>query len=155
MQVQMTQPDLAEIVEGTVAVMLGLDPGDLVPDAEPTTCEIGAAVQFAGEWAGAIVVGCDAEFGREAAAAMFGSERDEVQPDEVADALGELANMIGGNVKPLLPGAATISLPTVVQGADVRLGVPGARVWVGIVYRRGDSELSVRIFERVRAEEAT
>jgi chemotaxis protein CheX len=144
----MTAPDLAEIVEGTITLMLGLDPGEPASGEQPARCEIGASVQLAGEWHGAVVVSCDLPFGRRAAAAMFASEPDALSESDVTDALGELANMIAGNVKPLLPGAATISLPTVVRGADVQLGVVGARAIVGIVYRGTDSELAVRIFER-------
>jgi chemotaxis protein CheX len=147
-QAQMTEPDLAAIVEGAVMTMLDLYPGELVEDAEPTACSIGAAVQFTGDWQGAIVVGCDEAFGREAAAAMFGSEPESITHDELADALGELANMIGGNIKPLLAGAVSISLPTVAQGPELHLGIPGAEIWLGILYRRGESELSVGIYRR-------
>jgi chemotaxis protein CheX len=151
-QAQMTEPDLAEIVQGTVEVMLGLDPGDLLPGPEASICELGASVQFTGDWEGAVLVSCDSAWARDAAAAMFASHPDELSTNDIADALGELANMIGGNVKPLLPASASLSLPTVVQGADMRLGIPGARQWLGVTYRRGPSELSVRIFERVAAE---
>ena len=44
---------------------------------------------------------------------------------EVVDALGEIANMVGGNVKSMLPGPSTLSLPSVVQG---QLSVPGTRM---------------------------
>ena len=148
MQVQMTEPDLAAVVEGAISLVLGFDADELVQDADPTICTIGAAVHFTGEWEGALVVACDSQFGREAAAAMFGSEPDAVDDEEFCDALGELANIVAGNVKPLLPGAASLSLPTVVTGADVHVGVLGARQSVGIVYRRGTATLAVRVFER-------
>ncbi len=43
----------------------------------------------------------------------MGMEVDEVTEDDVADALGELANMIGGNVKSILPELSALSLPHV------------------------------------------
>ncbi len=147
MHAQMTEPDLASIVDGAVSMMLGLDLGELV-ESSTLTSSIGAAVQFTGDWEGAVVFACDDAFGCEAAAAMFGSGADTVTSEEIADALGELANMIAGNVKPLLPAPATLSLPTVVQGAEVQVGIPGAREWVGVTYRKGSSVLSVRIYER-------
>src|SRR3954447_12129582 len=110
----MTAPDLATIVEDSVVTMLGLTLGELVDgDQTADACELGASVQFTGDWQGAIAVGCDAAFGNEIAAAMFAMEPGEVTEDEISDALGELANMIAGNVKPLLPAAAGLSLPTV------------------------------------------
>jgi chemotaxis protein CheX len=143
----MTQPDLANIVENAVTMMLGVSLGDVTDGDVTSTYSLGASVQFTGEWEGAVVVGCSESFGREAAAALFASAADAVEPDEVADALGELANIIGGNVKPLLPRTASLSLPTVVRGAEVHLGIPGAALWVGISYG-GDSAVSVRIYER-------
>ncbi len=144
----MSDEDLASVVEGAISVLLGFDPGHLMPGADPTMCTIGAAVHFTGDWQGAVVVACDSAYGRDAAAAMFGSEPESVDDDEFGDALGELANVIAGNVKPLLPAAANLSLPTVIQGADVHVGILGAQQCHGIVYRRGSSELSVRVFER-------
>jgi len=38
---------------------------------------------------------------------------EEVTSDEIGDALGELANVLGGNVKAMLPAPSTMSLPTV------------------------------------------
>lgn len=37
-------------------------------------------------------------------------------PEDVADAVGELANMVGGNVKSLLPEPSELSLPVVAGG---------------------------------------
>jgi chemotaxis protein CheX len=151
LQAQIDTPDLAAIVEGAVTAMLGIDLGEPVEhDTAAAGCSLCASVQFAGGWEGAVVVGSDIAFGRETAAAMFDIEADDVTDDEIADALGELANMIGGNVRPLLPGAETLSLPTVVRGDDIKLGIPGARVWVAIVYRRDGSEVSVQIYERAQ-----
>ena len=143
-----TEPDLAAIVESAVTTMLGLDLGEPVEPSVDAACTLGASVQFMGDWDGAVVVGCDKSFGAEAAAAMFGIEASAVASDEISDALGELANMIAGNVKPLLPNAASISLPTVVQGANLRLGIPGGQPVVGIAFRRVDTTLTVRIYKR-------
>jgi chemotaxis protein CheX len=149
-QAQLAAPDLAAVVEGAITMMLGIELGEPVEHDEAARgCNLGASVQLTGAWQGAVVVGCDLDFGREAARSMFDSDPADVTHDEIADALGEVANMIAGNVKPLLPGAETLSLPTVVRGTHLELGIPGARVWVGIVYRIGSSELSVQIYERV------
>jgi chemotaxis protein CheX len=48
---------------------------------------------------------------------------------EIEDAWGELANMVAGNVKALLPRPCQLSLPAVVQGLDYHLVVPGTRVF--------------------------
>ncbi len=142
------EADLAEIVEGAATLMLGLELGERSRDTAPEHCAIGASVQFAGDWSGALVISCDSHLAHEAAAAMFGCDVDSIDPDELSDALGELANMIAGNVKPLLPAAAMLSLPTVVQGSDLRLGVTGASPALSLAWHRAESVLSVAIYER-------
>jgi chemotaxis protein CheX len=140
--------DLAEIVEGATTLMLGLELGTWSAGTESEHCAIGASVQFTGDWSGALVIRCDSHLAHEAAAAMFGCDVDAIDPDELSDALGELANMIAGNVKPLLPAASLLSLPTVVQGSDLRLGVIGAAASVSLSWQRDASVLSVAIYER-------
>ena len=49
----------------------------------------------------------------------------EVEPDEVADAAGELVNIIGGNLKTLLPTPSKLGLPEVAR-------VPGLAAEDGI-----------------------
>ena len=60
-----------------------------------------------------MVVRCSAAAARNAAAALLGVELDDVTTEDVTDALGELANIIGGNVKSLLPEPCALSLPHV------------------------------------------
>src|SRR3546814_11558410 len=40
----------------------------------------------------------------------------EITPEDVTDAIGELVNMIGGNVKSLMPEPSILSLPMVAAG---------------------------------------
>ena len=49
---------------------------------------------------------------------MFATESHHEPLDRVRDAVGELANMIGGNVKALLPGPSRLSLPALIENAD-------------------------------------
>jgi len=50
--------------------------------------------------------------------------REDVATADVRDALGEIANVIGGNVKGLLPEHPALSLPVVVFGGSAPDGVP-------------------------------
>ncbi|MBI1758553.1 MAG: chemotaxis protein CheX [Actinobacteria bacterium] len=76
--------------------------------------EVSAAVSVTGAWRGHVVVACSSAASRHAAAALLGVELADVSGDDIADALGELANVIGGNVKSLLPEPSALSLPHVV-----------------------------------------
>lgn len=79
--------------------------------------DVCAAVSVTGAWRGHVVVECSSAASRHAAAALLGIEASDVSGDDVADALGELANIIGGNVKVLLPEPCALSLPYVVTAA--------------------------------------
>jgi chemotaxis protein CheX len=79
------------------------------------TNEMFAAVSITGNWHGHVAVTCSARAARYAAAAFLLMDPDEVGSDDVVDVLGELANIIGGNVKSMLPAGCFVSLPHVVM----------------------------------------
>jgi len=85
-------------------------------------------VQFTGDFEGATTLDCTDEIARRVAAVMFEADPESLSTEEIQDALGELTNMIGGNIKPLLPGTSRLSLPSVVEGMDYTLIVPGSQV---------------------------
>lgn len=86
-----------------------------------------AAVSITGEWEGTVAVACCDELSRLITGAFFGVEPAEADPSEINDAIGEVANMIGGNVKALMPAPSQLSLPTVTTGIDYVVTFPGTR----------------------------
>ena len=125
---ELTQTELSQIVEGIWNSMLGLDIQSAVePHADPQAASLLAAcIQITGAWEGSVVLRCSPKLARHAAAAMFAAEVESISSGEMLDSLGELANMIGGGVKSLLPEICLLSLPTVVEGANFSLFVRGA-----------------------------
>jgi chemotaxis protein CheX len=100
-----------------------LDPegsNPLLPALADGTSEVAAAVSVTGAWRGHVVVECSTAASRHAASALLGVPTGDVTEADVADALGELANIIGGNVKALLPEPSALSLPYVVSTAGAR-----------------------------------
>jgi chemotaxis protein CheX len=109
----------AEVREITLSVwetMLGLSLDD-GPPAEAAAYVTGC-VRISGGWQGTVTIEMSARLARTAAAALFSMAETNVTEAEVRDAVGELANVIGGNLKALMPGACQLSLPTVVAGRD-------------------------------------
>ena len=106
--------DLQQIAAQVWASYLDVDGSSpLIPvPAEKVSTD--ASVSVTGAWRGHVVVRCSAQASRNAAAALLGVELDDVTTEDVTDALGELANIIGGNVKSLLPEPCALSLPHVV-----------------------------------------
>jgi chemotaxis protein CheX len=88
------------------------------------TRKIGACVQITGAWEGAVEVDCSFELARVATARFLAVDPAEVKAVQIYDAMGELANMSAGSVKPVLPGPSQLSLPSVADGTDYTLTIP-------------------------------
>jgi chemotaxis protein CheX len=63
----------------------------------------------------------------------------EVSQDDLSDVLGELANIVGGNVKAMLPPGALLSLPQVVLAPESTARYPNTRR-IGGVYGLWEGE---------------
>jgi chemotaxis protein CheX len=117
-----TVEDLREIADQVWTAYL--DPEGVRPfeQGEPreATKAVSASVSLTGAWHGHVVVTCSSEAARHAAAAFLAMESEEVGEEDIADVMGELANIVGGNVKSMLPAATLVSLPHVVNGANNR-----------------------------------
>ena len=78
---------------------------------------LAACIHIVGDWQGAAVIVMQHEIARYAASQMFSQPNDDdISEIMVADALGELANIIGGLIKSGLDGQNSLSLPVVVRG---------------------------------------
>jgi chemotaxis protein CheX len=82
-----------------------------------------AAVSISGGWEGTVTVELTAATAETLAGTMLGIEGP-LDDDDVADAVGELANMIGGNIKGLMPGPSVLTLPVVASGRGGRPTTP-------------------------------
>lgn len=118
-----------EIVGEIWESMLGLDIAP-IDDCSPDHMgrEVRAAVQITGAWEGAVVIECDEAAAAAFTAAMLGLEDEKPDEADVRDVTGELANMVGGNLKAVVGPDARLSLPTVVVGAGLEVFVPGSVV---------------------------
>ncbi len=85
-----------------------------------------ASLIATGGWDGHVVVRATESFARAVAARMFGIPRGEVGAADAADAVGELVNVVGGNLKSLL-GEEAIDLDVPHLGVDVTGGTEVAR----------------------------
>ena len=114
------------IAEEVFAAMIDGEPGYLRPwEGEvPAPVEpLVAWVDVHGELAGRAAVTTDVPTAHELTRALLGMGVDEpVGPEDLVDAFGEVANVVGGNVKALLPSQGTLSLPQVAAELPV---VPG------------------------------
>ena len=115
-----------------------------LPEGERT---MSACVQITGAWRGAVALSCGADMAAEAAAVMFAITSGAPEKNDMQDAMGELVNMIGGNVKALLPETCQLSLPSVVEGSDYSMRVPGSRLVTRVPLRCGAHAVTVSLLE--------
>lgn len=105
---------ITEAIFGT-ALELPITPA-AGPPASPGT-GLAGAVRITGHWHGTVAVWLPPELARRVAAVMFGLAPDAVTDTEERDAVGELANMVAGNFKGMLPSPSQLSLPDVAAGS--------------------------------------
>ena len=84
---------------------------------------ITAAVHFVGSWKGALRIECTADQTFEFTKRLLGVDRPSAVDEDVCDAFGELANMIGGNLKAVLPPVVHLSMPSVIRGHDYAMKI--------------------------------
>lgn len=102
-------------------VMMTLE--DSYPLKEPVTtfhCSVTGMVGLAGTYTGILSIHCPLPLALRITSNMLGMEVEEVGED-VNDALGEIANMLGGYVKQILSKGGldiNLSIPTVISGED-------------------------------------
>lgn len=113
----------------------GLDTGDI----------IAGGIHLSGAWEGALFVECTPNLARKLASAMFGMDDAEITDSEVRDAIGEIANMAGGNFKALLPQPCQLSLPIVVEGHDFHVHIMGSEQLCSIDFVSEGEPVRVRI----------
>ncbi len=123
--VESYRPEETQIIGDVFRTMLGLTieraADGVSSDASPVT----GAVYYAGAWNGALLVECTLEQSFQFTQRLMSIEPPTSVNDDVRDALGELANMIAGNLKAVLPAGVAISMPSVVEGTDYSLRICG------------------------------
>jgi chemotaxis protein CheX len=91
-----------------------------LPDALPADA-LSAWVDVVGPWTGTVVLTTGRQTAADLCCALLGETAPEIlEHEDVADAFGEIANVVGGNVKAALPGPSALSLPEVGDGPAVR-----------------------------------
>ena len=116
-------PALLEVATREVfELMLGCQL-TLAVAADESTLDVTAMVGLAGQLCGVLSVRCSGKAAALMTSKMLGVALDKIG-SEVADALGEVCNMVAGNFKNKIAGLAEgcmLSPPTVITGSDYTL----------------------------------
>lgn len=153
LQVEAYDTEVCRIVQDVLMTMTNYT---VAPGGAAYTEQSGratCAVFFAGEWSGAVLLECSLSMAFTFTAQLMQIPKPIQFDDDVFDALGELANMIGGNLKAVLPRGVSLSMPSVVEGSHYSVRVCGANrnkrmtfegpdgpFWVTLVETAGGSD---------------
>ena len=136
-------PTVESIVQETWTALVGEEevilpiPGELPADV------VSSWVDIVGPWTGSVVLTTAPDTAEELCRALLGPATPPVVDDEdVADAFGEIANVVGGNVKAALPGPSGLSLPQVGDAPAVRN--PADQLGVDVLWRGEPVSVSVQ-----------
>lgn len=144
----LSSDDVAQIIQEVWSSMLGIDAEPIdMPRPHPDTA-VAASVSVTGETDCLIAMEMGGDGARRFAATMFGLSDDDASEDDIADGIGELTNMIGGNIKSLLPEPSTLSLPFVATGQSSTLRVPGGKPLLEAGYVAGGFPMFLTVWNR-------
>jgi len=135
LRVEILPSGLAQIVESVFGTMLGLEAGECGTSWFPSGDRLTSVVHMAGDWNGAVLLECGRGQACRFAGRFLSMDPPETVDDVVRDVLGELATMIGGNLKCVLTRGIRLSMPSVVDGSDYSLRVCGAEVRQRIAFQ--------------------
>lgn len=109
----LSSEDIATISTTVCRDMLGLefDVDDALQEISALTML--AAIRISGDYRAIIEVATTPSAASVVTAAMCGLPIEEISESDLADSLGEIVNIIGGNIKGAIPGETVLSLPCV------------------------------------------
>ena len=114
----------------------------------PSNASLTGTVFISGTWNGLVSLTCSSVAAARAAALMFDAEVENVSDADVLDAVGELVNIVGGNLKGMLPSPTGLSLPSVMDGTEPIDARAGADLLVDVQLSWMDEPVYVSIWSK-------
>jgi chemotaxis protein CheX len=111
-----TRDDLLSLVDQTWQTLFG----DAIEPNEPAPIDpagIRATVSIRGAWQGRVVLDFTAGAAEAVACGLLEAKPGELETAAILDAAGEMANILAGNLKSMVPQPSTLGLPVTYQGA--------------------------------------
>jgi len=142
---QIEDADVEELVAMVWESVIGEPVYQTGPEGDRSGWLVGT-VDVAGPWPGEIAILAPTALADHLAVVLFALDADQVTEADRTDALGELTNMTGGNLKALVEGSNQLGLPEVSQlttGWDE--AVKGRTVLVEMWFSAAGHSFSVRI----------
>jgi CheY-specific phosphatase CheX len=117
--------ELAQVVDAVFGTMLKMEVCESSASWFAAEDRLTGTVHLAGDWNGAVLLECNQWQACRFAGRFLSIDPPDAVDDVVRDVLGELVNMIGGNLKCVLTRGIRLSMPSVVDGSQHSLRVCG------------------------------
>lgn len=137
--------DVAEIVSSVFDTMMNLAIRESDEPWFASEDRVTATVSLGGDWNGALVIECDRRLACRLAGRFLSMDPPDTVDADVCDVLGEIANMVGGNMKSILKRGIRLSMPVVVEGSDCRVRVCGSTLSERLTFASEDGTFWVTV----------
>jgi len=107
--------DVRALIEQTWQTLFG-DVVEFVESADDDRKGLRATVDISGAWSGRVGLHMDSDAALQIACRLLEASPDELEPSAILDAAGEMANILAGNLKSMLPQPSSLGLPVVRTG---------------------------------------
>ena len=145
MQAEVSVEILSQIVESVFTTMMSLE----VSPSDQIWSHLGeritSFVHLTGDWNGAVLLECTPHQACQFAGRILCMDPPDAVDDDVRDVLGELANMIGGNIKCGMSTGVRLSMPSVMDGKDYDLHICGSEVQARLAFQCADGHFWVTV----------
>ena len=145
MQTEVSVEVLAQIVQSVFTTMIGLEVSPSSALWNPVGDRLTSSVYLIGEWNGAVLFDCNPRQACQFAGRILSMDPPEIVDDDVRDVLGELANMIGGNMKCCMPAGVQLSMPTVMEGRDYDMRICGSQILERVAFQCAEGHFWVTV----------
>ena len=147
---QFLENEICEYTESIWKSILDLDakPAQESFEFSQNKDSLAGCVQITGSWEGSVAIHCPNKLAREWASIMFDLDGSSAAKEEIQDALGELTNMTGGNIKSLLPEPCYLSIPAVAY-TDSALRFPGSELVTQVTFECNSNFFLVSLLKKV------
>lgn len=140
---------IEQIVQSVFSTMLEIDLLRAEEVTSPDDDSLLVTIPIAGQWMGNVVLELSPNVATEAAAAMLRIPVAEVTETDRREVAAELVNMVGGNLKSMLPAPSYLSLPTILSGRDIGVCVHDAELIDDVALTSSFGPIRVKVYAQL------
>jgi len=152
---QFIEKEICEYTETIWSSILSLKaiPNSNEHESSENDFALAGCVHITGAWEGTVTIDFPMSLAKQVASIMFNLSGENVEDELIQDALGELTNMTGGNIKSLLPEPCYLSLPAVAF-TDSKMRIPGSERVTNVTFKCSGENFRVSLLKKIDRDKA-